>query len=39
MNMLHVLLWCIAIKLTVSVPWNFACLLREMGEKSGRERT
>ncbi len=32
MNMLKILLWLIAIKLTISVPWNFACLVREMGE-------
>ena len=30
--MLIILLWLIAIKLTLSVPWNFACLVREMGE-------
>lgn len=30
--MLKILLWLIAVKLTVSVPWNFAMLVRELAE-------
>lgn len=35
MSMLKFLLWCLAIKLTISVPWNFISLL---GEISGRRK-
>lgn len=35
-NMLRFLLWLIAIKLTISVPWNFARLVGELfGKREG----
>lgn len=37
--MLKILLWVMAIKLTISVPWNLACLLREIGEKGKGDKT
>ncbi len=34
--MLRIILWIIAIKVTISVPWNLVCLLDELrGESKG----
>lgn len=34
--MLKILLWLVAIKVTISVPWNLVCLLGEIGgERKG----
>jgi hypothetical protein len=34
--MLRILLWCLAIKITISIPWNLACLLGEIaGNRKG----
>lgn len=34
--MLRIILWIIAIKVTISVPWNLVCLLNELrGESTG----
>lgn len=36
LNMLRIILWLIAIKVTISVPWNLVCLLNELrGESTG----
>jgi hypothetical protein len=35
-KMLKILLWLVAIKVTISVPWNLVCLLGEIGgERKG----
>ena len=34
--MLKILLWCLAVKLTISVPWNFVRLVGELfGNRKG----
>ncbi len=35
--MLRLILWLIAIKVTISVPWNLICLLDELGGESKGE--
>ena len=35
--MLRIILWLLAIKLTISVPWNFICLLGMLGGDSKGE--
>lgn len=35
--MLRIILWIIAIKVTISVPWNLVCLLGELGGESKGE--
>lgn len=30
---MRILLWCLAIKITISIPWNLACLLSELNGK------
>ena len=35
--MLRIILWLIAIKVTISVPWNLVCLLDELGGESKGE--